>query len=67
MFGIDDPKQVVKVGDTPVDLKEGRNAGCALSLAVTNGTHAKVELEVLDNDGLLQSLHELPGMLAPLL
>jgi len=67
VFGIEDPKQVVKVGDTPVDLAEGRNAGCALSLAVTNGTHSRAELEVLDNDGLLLSLHELPGVLEPLL
>jgi phosphonatase-like hydrolase len=61
VFGISDPKQVVKVGDTPVDLLEGRNAGCALSLAVTNGTHSRQELEVLDNDGLLESLLQLPA------
>jgi phosphonatase-like hydrolase len=67
VFGIDDPRQVAKIGDTPVDLAEGRNAGCALSLAVTNGTHTKAELELQDNDGLLQSLHELPARLAPLL
>jgi len=63
VFGIDDPKQVVKIGDTPVDLEEGRRAGCVLSLAVTNGTHSRVELEGLDNDGLLESLGELPSIL----
>lgn len=63
MFGITDPKQVVKVGDTPVDLAEGRNAGCAASLAVVNGTHSRAELEVLDNDGLLNSIRELPAWL----
>ena len=67
VFGIDDPKQVVKVGDTPVDLAEGRNAGCALSLAVTNGTHSHEELAALDNDGLLPSLRTLPEILLPLL
>lgn len=67
VFGIEDPKQVVKVGDTPVDLAEGRNAGCALSLAVTNGTHSREELAVLDNDGLLPSLRTLPEILLPLL
>jgi|GEM_PF-35635 len=59
-FGIEDPKQVIKVGDTPVDLAEGRNAGCAASLAVVNGTHSREALEVLDNDGLLDSLLDLP-------
>lgn len=58
-FGIQDPKEVVKIGDTPVDLAEGRNAGCLLSLAVTNGTHTREELAPLDNDGLLNSLLDL--------
>lgn len=62
-FGITDPKQVIKIGDTPVDLAEGRNAGCGAVLAVVNGTHSRAELEVLDNDGLLYSLGELPAWL----
>lgn len=67
VFGVVDPKQVVKVGDTPVDLAEGINAGCVLSLAVTNGTHSRAELERLPNDGLLDSLLDLPDLLEPLL
>lgn len=63
VFNITDPRQVVKIGDTPVDLAEGRNAGCAASLAVVNGTHSRAELEGLDNDGLLRSLWELPEWL----
>lgn len=63
VFGVTDPKRVVKVGDTPVDLEEGRRAGCLLSLAVVNGTHSREELEKLDNDGLLSSLRELPAVL----
>lgn len=63
-FGILDPKKVVKIGDTPVDLLEGRRAGCLLSLAVTNGTHSRAELAALDNDGLLDSLSDLPAFLS---
>ena len=63
VFGLTDPKQVVKIGDTPVDLAEGRNAACAASLAVVNGTHTRAELEVLDHDGLLGSIRELPEWL----
>jgi phosphonatase-like hydrolase len=55
-FNITDPLEVVKVGDTPVDLAEGKNAGCLLSLAVTNGTHSKAALATLENDGLLENL-----------
>ncbi len=60
VFGITDPKQVIKVGDTPVDLAEGRKAGCIASLAVVNGTHSREALEQLDHDGLLESLRDLP-------
>jgi len=62
-FGIDNPKNVVKIGDTPVDLLEGRNADCLMSLAVTNGTHTFEQLSVFDNDGLLKSLRYLPEFL----
>lgn len=63
-FGITDPKRVVKVGDTPVDLGEGRSADCLFSLAVTNGSHTKEELEVCDNDGLLPTTGHLKEFLA---
>lgn len=63
VFGIEDPQQVIKIGDTPVDLAEGRKAGCAATLAVVNGTHCREELEVLDQDGLLNSIGELPAWL----
>lgn len=66
-FGITDPKEVVKIGDTPVDLAEGRNAGCLLSLAVTNGTHSAEQLAPLDGDGLLDSVLDLKKILLPLL
>jgi phosphonatase-like hydrolase len=62
-FGITDPKRVVKVGDTPVDLEEGRQAECLLSLAVTNGSHTEAELSPLDNDGLLSTLGHLKPFL----
>jgi phosphonatase-like hydrolase len=56
VFGIEDSKQVLKVGDTPVDLQEGRNANVAYNLAVLDGTHSRAQLEVYENDGLLPTL-----------
>ena len=64
MLGIEDPKQVVKIGDTPVDLMEGNAANCLLSLAVTNGTHTREELLAYDNDGLLNSMADLKNFLS---
>ena len=62
-FAITDAKKVVKIGDTPADLAEGRNAKCLFSLAVTNGSQSKAELDRLDNDGLLPTLGHLKGFL----
>ena len=60
LLHIDDPKVVVKVGDTPADLEAGRRANVLYSLAVTNGTHSLEDLTPYPNDGLLSSLEELP-------
>ena len=54
-LGIKDVTSVIKIGDTPVDLQEGRMAGC-LTFGLTNGSHTREELEVYENDGLFDSL-----------
>jgi len=59
MLDIDDPLQVVKVGDTPSDLQAGKAAGCLLTLGVTNGSHSREQLLPHDNDGLLDNLAQL--------
>ncbi|MFM7400801.1 MAG: phosphatase, partial [Bacteroidota bacterium] len=64
IFGVFHTKNVVKIGDTPVDLLEGKNADCLFSLAVTNGTHSFEQLSVFENDGLLKSLRYLPEFLS---
>jgi phosphonatase-like hydrolase len=56
-FGIKDPQEVIKIGDTPVDIEEGRNAGCR-TFGLTNGSHTEAELTDLDADGLYASLSE---------
>jgi phosphonatase-like hydrolase len=65
-LGIVDPKQVVNIGDTPSDLMAGRNASCAFSFGVTNGTHSQVQLDNHLHDGLFSSLVELQARLASL-
>ena len=60
LLNITDPKQVIKVGDTPADLASGKKAGCLLSIAVTNGTHTRHDLAQYEHDGLIDSMEELP-------
>jgi len=51
-----DVRKIIKIGDTPSDLAEGKNAGCLYSLGITNGTHTKAQLSKCENDGLLDDL-----------
>jgi len=43
--GIERPKEVAKVGDTEVDVREGQNAGCRYIIGVTTGTFSRQQLE----------------------
>ncbi len=56
VLGIENPKHVLKIGDTPSDLQAGKRAGCGFTLGVTNGSHTREELMVYENDGLLDNI-----------
>ncbi len=56
---VDDVKEVLKVGDTAVDIKEGRNAGCGLVVAVSTGAYTREELLEYSPDYVIDSLKEL--------
>lgn len=62
-FGIDDPRRVAKVGDTPADLQQGENAGCGLVVGVTSGTHGREELAAFHHTNLIASIADFPGVL----
>jgi phosphonatase-like hydrolase len=61
--GIDDPRAVLKIGDTEVDVREGRNAGAGLVVAVTTGAYSRAALEAYSPDRIIDSLRELPELL----
>jgi phosphonatase-like hydrolase len=63
MLDIDDPKELIVVGDTPSDLGIGKNSGALLTIGVTNGTHTKEQLENYAHDMLLDSVKELPAII----
>ncbi|HCL06638.1 MAG TPA: phosphonoacetaldehyde hydrolase [Chitinophagaceae bacterium] len=60
---VTDVKEVVKVGDTEVDVKEGRNAGCGLVIAVTTGAYTRAQLEQCQPDHIIDSLEQLRTIL----
>lgn len=58
-----DPQDVVKVGDTPADIYEGKNAGAALVIGVLYGTHSREQLESCEPDVLIDDIRQIPGLL----
>ena len=60
---VTDSKAVAKVGDTRIDVEEGRNAGCGLVVSVTTGAYTRAELELYQPDHIIDSLAELPALL----
>ena len=58
-FGITDPKECLKVGDTEVDILEGRNAGCGCVVAVTTGSYPRSLLQNYKPDFIIDQMDEL--------
>ncbi|HEX2935383.1 MAG TPA: HAD family hydrolase [Bacteroidales bacterium] len=63
LCGVTDVRRVIKIGDTPSDLAEGKNAGC-LSLGITNGTHTREQLSQYENNGLMDNLDRFRAFLS---
>lgn len=61
LSGITDPSEVLKVGDTVMDIREGRNAGVPTA-AVLTGTQTRPELAATEPDFILNSVRELPEL-----
>ena len=61
-LGVTDPQRVAKVGDTPVDLEEGKNAGCRFVIGVTTGAFTRQELEKHPHTLIVDSVVEVPGI-----
>jgi len=61
--GLDDPREVVKIGDTPADIQEGRNSGCGLVIAVATGASSRIILEKSAPDYVVDHLTELKTLI----
>lgn len=55
-FNIADSKSVVKVGDSAIDIEEGQNAGCGLSVGITTGAHTAAQLLEAQPDLIIDDL-----------
>ncbi len=58
-FRIENAGEVVKVGDSIIDIEEGKNAGCCLSIGITTGAHSYEQLASANPDMIIDHLTEL--------
>lgn len=62
-LGIKDPNSVLKVGDSTIDIKEGKNANCGITIGVTTGAHTYEQLASAEPTYILDSLVNLKDIL----
>lgn len=58
--------QVIKVGDSIIDIEEGKNAGCALSIGITTGAHTSDQLQSAGPDQIIDNLMDLLPIISQL-
>ena len=55
-FGINDASQVLKAGDSEIDIIEGKNSDCGLTVGVLSGAQTRKQLEAASPDYILQDV-----------
>lgn len=61
---IDSPEKVLKAGDSIIDIEEGKNAQCGMTIGVTTGAHTRAQLASAHPTYVLDSLLELKVLLS---
>lgn len=62
-FEIMDASKVLKAGDSIIDIEEGKNANCGITVGVTTGAHTRQQLESANPTYVLDQLIELKSIL----
>ena len=62
IFGIKESAYVIKVGDSIIDIEEGKNARCGITVGTTTGAHTEEQLASAHPDYIIHGLSELVGI-----
>ncbi|OWY22442.1 phosphonatase-like hydrolase [Sphingobacteriales bacterium UPWRP_1] len=62
-FDLENAAHIAKIGDSAVDIEEGINAGCGLTIGITTGAHTKEQLLQANPHTVIDSLLQLPQLL----
>ena len=61
-LNVSDASTVIKVGDSTIDIEEGRNAGCIYNIGVTTGAHSQAELLTAKPDYIFDDIYDLKAL-----
>src|SRR6056297_266195 len=64
MTGVRNREAVAKVGDSQIDIEEGQNAGCGMTLGITTGAQSAAQLRASQPTAVIDRLPELLACLA---
>jgi phosphonatase-like hydrolase len=59
LMGIDNGDEVVKIGDSAIDIEEGKNAECGITVGITTGAHTREQLAAAEPDYIIDRLSDL--------
>lgn len=59
LMGISDATTVAKIGDSAIDVEEGKNAECGLTVGITTGAHTRQQLAAANPDHIIDKLADL--------
>ncbi len=62
-FSLGNAVEVVKIGDSIIDIEEGKNAGCGFTVGITTGAHTAAQLNTAKPDYVIHHLLELLPLL----
>ncbi|WP_318312260.1 HAD-IA family hydrolase [Flagellimonas crocea] len=65
MFEINSPENVLKAGDSVIDIEEGKNANCGWTVGVLTGAQTREQLATAEPSIILESLADLAEQLFP--
>ena len=60
---INDPTAVAKIGDTAIDIEEGRSANCGLLVGITTGAQTREQITSAQPHYIIDDLSEFPALL----
>ncbi|WP_166923022.1 phosphonatase-like hydrolase [Flavobacterium poyangense] len=63
LMAVKDPQNVLKVGDSAIDIEEGKSANCGMTAGVLTGAQTREQIQKANPTYILENLNELRAIL----